>query len=63
MPFRESIVFDPQAPLPGLYSNVLPPTYTQGPSVASGIAGAVIGGVKGAMAGRGVDNAGNGYWF
>ena len=63
MPFRESIIFDPQKPLPGMYTNVLPPTYSQGPSLASGIANTVVSGVKGAMAGRGVDSAGNGYWF
>lgn len=63
MPFRERIIFDPQKPLPGMYTNILPPTYSQGPSVASGIANTVISGVKGAMAGRGVDSAGNGYWF
>ena len=63
VPFRESIIFDPQKPLPGLYSNVLPPTYTQGPSVGSGIVNTVISGVNGALQGRGVDSTGKGYWF
>lgn len=63
MPYRESIIFDPQKPLPGLYTNVTPPTYKSKPGVGSLIADAVVGGVKGAMGGRGTDTTGKGFWY
>ena len=49
MPFRESIIFDPQKPLPGMYTSMAGPTYQAGPSTLGVIGGAVVAGVNGAL--------------
>lgn len=51
MPYRESIIFDPQKPLPGLYPVVAQPTYEKPQSTGSVIANALTAGVSGAMQG------------
>ena len=63
MPFRESIIFDPQKPLPGLYVDVKGPTYAQPQSPGSTIGGAVIAGVNGAFKGTYTKQGGGLGWF
>jgi len=63
MPFRESIIFDPQKPLPGMYTDVKAPTYAQGPSLGSTIGGAVVAGVNGALKGTYTKQGGGLGWF
>ena len=63
MPYRDSIIFDPQKPLPGLYPVIAQPTYQQGESTASVIGGAIGAGIQGAMKGTFAKKDGGIGWF
>lgn len=63
MPYRESIIFDPQKPLPGLYPVVAQPTYEKGQSTGSIIGNALTAGITGAMGGTYAKKGGGLGWF
>lgn len=63
MPYRESIIFDPQKPLPGLYPVIAQPTYQAKESTASVIGGAIGAGIQGAMKGTYAKEGGGIGWF
>lgn len=51
MPYRKSIIFDPQKPLPGLYPVMAQPTYERKQSTGAIIGNALTAGITGAMQG------------
>lgn len=63
MPYRDSIIFDPQKPLPGLYPVMAKPTYAGKESATSIIGGALGAGLQGALKGTYAKKGGGLGWF